>query len=98
MRQLMIVTTALLGLAACDTKTTHVVTVERLPLMGGYRQMGDECVRVGENAETNQYLDDAADLVACPVDYEGVGVFVTETSAVQVGESQGYILYSVPIR
>ena len=97
MRQLMIATTALLGLTACETKT-HVVTVERLPLMGGYRQMGDECVRVGENSLTNRYLDDAADLVGCPADYEGLGVFQTETGAEQVGESQGYILFSVPRR
>ncbi len=75
-----------------------VLAPEPLPLMSGYRDTADQCVRVGESAATNQYLDDAADLVGCPVDYEGIGVFVTETRAVQVGQAQGYLLYSVSVR
>lgn len=69
---------------------------EPLPLLGGYRDPADQCVRVGENSYTNQFLDHTADLVGCPADYEDIGVFVTETGAVQVGEAQGYLLYSVP--
>lgn len=48
-----------------------------------------------ENEFTNQFLDDSADLVGCPADYEGIGVFQTETGAVQVGQAQGYVLFSV---
>jgi len=95
MRPIIITATVLLGLAACEP-VPKKTTVERLPLMGGYRQMGDQCVRVGENNMTNQYMDDSADLVGCPADYEGLGVFQTETGAVQVGAAQGYILFSVP--
>ncbi len=81
-------------LMACDTPPP---ASGDLPLFGnGYRADGDQCRRVGESAYTNQFLDDAADLVACPEDYEGVGVFETETGAVQVAFYQGYFLYSVP--
>ncbi|MGB5559737.1 MAG: hypothetical protein WBN04_17225 [Paracoccaceae bacterium] len=95
MRHVYVFIVALFGLAACET-TPVTTSVERLPLMGGYRDMGDQCVRVGENAVTNQYMDDSADLVGCPEDYEGLGVFQTETGAVQVGAAQGYLLFSVP--
>jgi len=71
--------------------------VEPLPLLAGYRDPADQCVRVGENAYTNQFLDHTADLVGCPVGYEGTGVFVTETGGVLVGETQGYKLYSVSL-
>ena len=95
MRNFYLLTVALFGIAACDY-APPTTSVERLPLMGGYRDMGDQCVRVGENALTNQYMDDSADLVGCPEDYEGLGVFQTETGAVQVGAAQGYLLFSVP--
>ena len=82
-------------LSACETAPAPAPQ-EALPLMSGYRDAADQCVRVGENAYTNQFMDDSADLVGCPVDYEGTGVFVTETGAVKVGEAGGYELYSVP--
>ena len=72
--------------------------IEPLPLLGGYRDPADQCVRVGENAYTNQFLGDASDFVGCPIGYEGTGVFVTETGAILVAEAQGYQLYSVPVR
>lgn len=72
---------------------------EPLPLFGsGYRFKGDACMRVGENAYTNQFLDDAADLVACPADLENLGVFVIDTGAREVARRDGYVLYSVPRR
>lgn len=80
-------------LVACEP--TPSTTVE-LPLFGdGYRAEGDQCRRVGENAYTNQYLDDSSDLVACPADYEGLGVFLTETGATEVDRVGDYILYTV---
>ena len=72
-----------------------VPTEPPLPLLAGYRDAADQCVRVGENDFTNQFLDDSADLVGCPEQYEGLGLFQFETSAVQVGVAQGYILFSV---
>ncbi len=52
----------------------------------------------GEDAFTNQFLSDAADLVGCPADMENLGVFVTETGAVLVATVGGTNLYSVPLR
>ena len=70
-----------------------------LPLFGdGYRFKGDACLRVAEDDYTNQFLDDASDLVACPEDLENLGVFVIDTGAVEVARRDGYVLYSVPLR
>ena len=87
---------AALFLSACDIYSPDVAT-NALPFFGdGYRAEGDQCRRIGEDAYTNQFLDDSADLVGCPADYEGLGVFVADTWAVPVAERDGYILYSVP--
>lgn len=70
-----------------------------LPFFGdGYRAEGDMCRRLGESPETAEYLDDAADLVGCPEDMENLGVFVTETGAMEVSRQDGYVVYSVPVR
>lgn len=93
MRTIVLTATAL-ALAACSPfpETT-------LPFFGdGYRADGDLCRRIGEDAFTVQFLDDAADLVGCPQDMENLGVFVTETGAKQVALIDGYLLYSVPTR
>lgn len=87
---------ALLPLAACVQPATPGPT--SLPLMGGYRDPADPCRRVGEDAFTNQFLDDAADLVACPAGMENMGVFVTETAARRLTDAAGYTLFSVPRR
>lgn len=84
---------ALSGLvAACQPAPP---TVDPLPLFAGYRDPADQCQRVGESPATNQYLDHTSVLVACPVGYEGIGVFVTETGAEQVGKLRNYVLFSV---
>jgi hypothetical protein len=89
---------AALFAAAC-TPAHEPVTDTSLPLFGtGYRFKGDICRRVGEDDFTNQFLDDAADLVACPEDAENLGVFVIDTGAVEVARRDGYVLYSVPVR
>ncbi|MEY1556563.1 hypothetical protein AB3Y40_13100 [Yoonia sp. R2331] len=85
----------LLLLAAC----APMLAPEPLPLFGdGYRGDGDQCRRVGENAATNPFLDDAADLVGCPEDMENLGIFAIDTGGVEVARLQGYVLYSVPTR
>ena len=93
----LIIAAGLVLLSACvpvpDPATTG------LSLFGnGYRFEGDTCRRVGEDDFTNQFLDDAADLVACPSAAENIGVFVTDTGAREVGRRDGYTLFSVPIR
>ena len=84
-------------LAAC-TPMPDPTDDPNLPFIRPYRAEGDKCMFVGESAVTVEYLNDAADLVACPTEYEGVGVFVTETGAVQVGTYSTYTLFSVPVR
>ena len=71
-------------------------TSDPLPFFGeGYRGPGDDCRRIGENAYTNQFLDDAADFVGCPEAMDGLADFVSETGAVPVGRTQGTVLFSV---
>lgn len=84
-----------LALAACTPETPAPPPETDLPFVRSYRADGDQCMLVGENAYTNQFLDHTSDLVACPSDYEGLGVFVTETGAVQVDTYQGYTLFTV---
>ena len=82
-------------LAACAT----TAPAPEIPFFGdGYRAEGDQCRRVGESEFTNQFLDDAADLVGCPADMENLGVFVLDTDAVLVAQVGATHLYSVPIR
>ncbi|WP_298260687.1 hypothetical protein [uncultured Litoreibacter sp.] len=90
-------TATALALAACAPAPTSTSTT--LPFFGGgYRADGDQCRRIGEDAFTNQFLDDAADLVGCPEGMENLGVFVTDTGATEVARKDGYVLYSVPTR
>ncbi len=69
-----------------------------LPFIRPYRGEGDQCMFVGESSVTVDYLDDAADLVACPTNYEGLELFVTETGGVEVGTYKAFTFFSVPIR
>ncbi|SHE37251.1 hypothetical protein SAMN05444339_101184 [Loktanella atrilutea] len=64
----------------------------------GYRADGDQCRLALESEATVNYLDDAADLVACPADMENLGVFAIDTGGVEVARIAGYVLYSVPTR
>ncbi len=89
---------ASLVLTAC-TPVADPVSGTMLPLFGdGYRFKGDLCRRLGEDDFTNQFLDDAADLVGCPADAENLGVFVADTGAIEVARRDGFVLYSIPVR
>ena len=83
------------ALSACDTPATHGQTTS-LPLREGYRDPGDACRRVGEDSFTNQFLDDAADLIACPEGVAALSGFGPETGARAVANKDGWILISVP--
>jgi hypothetical protein len=96
MRPILCLTAALM-ITACAPEPAPLTG--SLPLFGdGYRFKGDACQRVGEDSTTNAFLDDAADLVACPQDLENLGVFVTDTGAQEVARRDSYVLYSVPRR
>jgi hypothetical protein len=93
---------AALALTACvetAPEADEALTVPaELPLFGpGYRGEGDQCRRAGESAFTNQFLDDAADFVACPPGMDP-GLFSFETGGREVGRLDGWILFSVPRR
>lgn len=98
------VPTALL-LGACTISETPTSTVPTapvppadVPLFGpGYRTEGDGCRRAGESAFTNQFLSDAADLVACPPGTDP-GLFAFETGGREVARTDGWILFTVPRR
>lgn len=86
-------------IAACTSQPDPAPDASTLPFFGdGYRFEGDACRRLAEDDYTNQFLDDAADLIACPEDLENLGVFVTDSGAIEVARRDGFILYSVPIR
>lgn len=97
MKSIALICTALVTLSACQPGSFGS-GAGTLPLMSGYRSGKDKCVRVGENDFTNQFLDDAADLVGCPIGYDGTGLFVFETEASRLADAQGYVLFSVPRR
>ncbi|MBL8576691.1 MAG: hypothetical protein JNK47_05665 [Mesorhizobium sp.] len=63
----------------------------------GFRNSGDDCRRAGESAYTNQFLSDAAQLVACPPGTDA-RLFAFETGGKEVGRRDGWILFTVPHR
>lgn len=69
-----------------------------LPLLGPYRDAHDSCQRVGEDAVTSAYLDDSADLIACPVGVAGLSGFGAESGAKSVRQVGHWVLISVPRR
>ena len=97
--RLVLLPAAALALAACEMTTPPPASGEPLPFFGnGYRFEGDACRRVGESAQTVEFLDDAADLVGCPEDLENLGVFVLDSGAREVARIDDYVLFSVPVR
>jgi hypothetical protein len=64
----------------------------------GYRFDRDPCKLTGETEFTNQFLDDAADLVTCLTTYKGTAEFIKTTGASVVTQTKSYTLYSVPRR
>lgn len=85
-------------IAACalpDQPSTPDQTT--LPFFGsGFPAAGDPCRRLGESAETVDYLDHTADLVACPETLPTLDAFVADTGAIEVFRQDGFIGYSIP--
>ncbi|WP_347268146.1 hypothetical protein [Paracoccus sp. (in: a-proteobacteria)] len=94
---------AALLLAACTVDSTPPTVAPPRPpadvplFGGGFRSEGDQCRRAGESAFTNQFLGDAADLVACPPGTDP-RLFAFETGGKEVARREGWILFTVPRR
>ena len=69
-----------------------------LRLIRGYRSTDDDCQITGESAFTNEFLDDAADLVSCPSGSDAAQSLVDMYGAREVARTVTYTLYTVPRR
>lgn len=91
------------GLAACQITLPEAPTQPATPpadfgvFGNGFPNAGDPCRRAGETAFTNQFLDDAADLVACPPGSD-TATFAANFQAREVARRDFWTLFSVPRR
>ncbi len=92
-----LVLSVVLPLTGCGGTTSDGVTPSKssLVLERPYRNSTDTCALIGQSPEVAAYLDDHADLVGCPVTYDGIARFEAETGAIRIGESQGYVLLTI---
>ncbi|SFP81208.1 hypothetical protein [Tranquillimonas alkanivorans] len=83
---------SILALAACAAAEAPS------PLAVGepYREPVDQCRWVTERAALDAYARPEADLVACPADYDGIGIFVMDVNARPVGRWGAWQLFEVP--
>lgn len=87
-------------LAACDTSSVDTAVDEpdpELRFLGGYRSDDDSCEKVGESSFTVDFLDDAADLVACPTG-SADDTSMRSSGATVATQTTSYTLYSVARR
>ncbi|MEM6657847.1 MAG: hypothetical protein AAF625_07145 [Pseudomonadota bacterium] len=93
-----------LVLAACQQTASETAVnavtspTDDLRFVGGYRATDDDCQLTGETAFTVNFLDDAADLVSCPTDSDAAQSLVAMFGAIQVAQTSGYTVYTVPRR
>jgi hypothetical protein len=95
---------AAFGLSACqvevvDTPSTRPVQppADFAVFGSGFPNAGDPCRRAGESEFTSQFLDDAADLVACPPGVD-TATFAANFEAREVARRDFWTLFSVPRR
>ena len=69
-----------------------------LKFVRGYRSVADECQLVGETAFTVDFLDDAADLVACPTGSAAMASLMAETGAPVITQTNSFSFFSIPYR
>ena len=90
-----------LALAGCVEATSGVAISEPDPeliFVRGHRGSGDECRIVGESTFTVDFLDDAADLVACPTGSAAMASLMAETGAPMITQTNSYTFFSIPYR
>lgn len=98
------------GIGACALVLTVTGCVETAPevaisepdpelnLVRGYRNAADECQLVGETAFTVDFLDDAADLVACPTGSAAMASLMAETGAPVITQTNSFTFFSITYR
>lgn len=87
--------------AGCVETTGEVAISEPdsdLVFVRGYRSPSDECQLVGESAFTIDFLDDAADLVACPTGSSAMEMLMAETGAQIITQSNSFSFFSLTYR
>ena len=98
------------GIAGCTFALALTGCVEAIPevaisepdpelvFVRGYRGAADECQLVGETAFTVDFLDDAADLVACPTGSAAMASLMAEAGAPIVTQTNSFTFFSIPTR
>jgi len=95
------VLSAALFVAGCVETPGEIAISEPDPdlvFVRGYRSPSDECQLVGESAFTVDFLDDAADLVACPTGSSAIQTLLAETEARIVTQTNSFTFFSLPYR
>ncbi|WP_413719544.1 hypothetical protein [Silicimonas sp. MF1-12-2] len=90
-----------LALTGCVEATPEVAISEpdpELVFVRGYRGAADECQLVGETAFTVDFLDDVADLVACPTGGAAMASLMAETGVSMVTQTNSFTFFSIPTR
>ena len=90
-----------LAVTGCVETAPEVAISEpdpELNFVRGYRSVADECRLVGETAFTFDFLDDAADLVACPTGSEAMASLQAETGAPVITQTNSFSFFSIPYR
>ena len=91
--------TVVLALTGCAEATPKAAISEpdpELVFVRGYRGAADECQLVGETAFTVDFLDDAADLVACPTGSAAMASLMAETGAQMITQTNSFTFFSSP--
>lgn len=87
--------------AGCIETPVEVAVSEPDPdlvFVRGYRSPSDECQLVGESAFTIDFLDDAADLVACPTGSSAMETLMAETGAQIITQTNSFSFFSLVYR
>jgi len=92
---------AALFVAGCMETPVEVAVSEPDPdlvFVRGYRSPSDECQLVGESAFTIDFLDDAADLVACPTGSSAMETLMAETGTQIITQTNSFSFFSLVYR
>jgi hypothetical protein len=104
MKQLVVcfaVLPAVLFVGGCVKSPAEIAVSEADPdlvFVRGHRNPSDECQLVGESGFTIDFLDDAADLVACPTGSFAMETLMADTGAEIITQTNRFSFFSLPYR